>query len=166
MWTARRIYETVLAWSGLTSGERALDLYTGVGALALHLASAADQVLGVEELPLAASDGRSNARRNAFHNARFLDGESHRRAAELADAGERFAVVTLNPPRKGLEPALIEAIPRLAPRRVLYVSCQPETLARDLERLHAAGYPTVRVQPFDMLPQTDHVEVLAQLDRA
>jgi 23S rRNA (uracil1939-C5)-methyltransferase len=166
VWTARRIYETVLAWSAVTAGERALDLYTGVGALALHMATAAERVVGVEDAPQAGRDARANARRNGFHNVRFVEGESHRRAAELADAGERFAVVTLNPPRKGLEAALVETLPRLAPRRLLYVSCQPETLARDLHRLNAAGYPTIRVQPFDMLPQTDHVEVLAQLDRA
>ncbi|MEA2624271.1 MAG: rRNA (uracil1939-C5)-methyltransferase [Candidatus Binatota bacterium] len=166
VWTARRIYETVLAWSALTNDERALDLYTGVGALALHLATAAERVVGVEDAPQAARDARANARRNGFHNARFLDGESHRRAAELADAGERFAVVTVNPPRKGLDPAVVETLPHLAPRRILYVSCQPESLARDLERLATVGYTTIRVQPFDMLPQTDHVEVLAQLDRA
>jgi 23S rRNA (uracil1939-C5)-methyltransferase len=165
-WTARRIYETTLEWSGLAEGEVAVDLYCGVGALALHLATRAARVVGVEEVPSAITDARANARRNGIGNTRFVEGRAEDALPELVADGLRPAVVTLNPPRKGAEPRLLDAIAAAAPRRILYVSCDPRSLARDLDRLAARGFATVRVAPFDMMPQTEHVETVAVVDRS
>jgi 23S rRNA (uracil1939-C5)-methyltransferase len=164
-WIARRIYETALEWAAPASDDHALDLYCGVGPLSLTLATRAKFVVGIEDSPSALADARANQRRNRLYNARF----------ELADAADATArlratlgavdVVTLNPTRKGASTAVLEAVAGLRPRRIVYVSCEPRTLARDLERLAVGGYRTLRVRPFDMLPQTEHVETVSLLTR-
>src|SRR5690606_34209405 len=130
-WTARRIYETALEASGLAADETAVDLYSGVGALTLHLATRAARVVGVEEVPSAIADARANARRNGIGNTRFVEGLAEEALPSLVAEGLRPAVVTVNPPRKGAEPAVLNAIAAAAPRRILYVSCDPRSLARD-----------------------------------
>ena len=166
LWTARRLYETVLDWADLQDSDTVVDLFAGVGPLTLYLATRAARVFGVEEVPAAVKDARSNARRNGFHNVRFREGASEAVLPSLAAELGGASVVTLNPPRKGALPSVLEEIARLSPRRIVYVSCNPETLARDLDRLTSFGYRLSRLRPFDMLPQTDHVEVVALLERS
>ncbi|MEW5934712.1 MAG: 23S rRNA (uracil(1939)-C(5))-methyltransferase RlmD [Bacillota bacterium] len=160
------LYRQAVAYAALTGKEAVLDAYSGTGTIALFLAHGAAQVTGIEEVPEAVADARRNAARNGIANVEFLPG----RVEELikgADARSlRPHVVVLDPPRAGVPAATLEAIARLAPGRVVYVSCNPATLARDLGILHEHGYRTLQVQPVDMFPQTTHVEAVAQVVRA
>jgi len=163
-WTARRIYETALEWAAPEREARALDLYCGVGPLSLALATRAAFVVAVEESPRAIADARRNQRRNRRYNLRFEQGDAAETIARVgATLGAPVDIVTLNPPRKGASAAVLESIATLRPRRIVYISCDPWTLARDLERLAALGFRTARVRPFDMLPQTEHVETVSLL---
>jgi 23S rRNA (uracil1939-C5)-methyltransferase len=164
-WTARRIYETALAWAAPQPDEVTVDLFCGIGPLSLYLATRARLVVGVEESPSSVRDARANQRRNAFHNLRFEQGRAEEALPRLRETLRRVQVVTLNPTRKGASHGVLASIAGLDPRRIVYVSCDTDTLARDLERLAALGYRTARLQPFDMLPQTEHVEVVALLER-
>jgi 23S rRNA (uracil1939-C5)-methyltransferase len=161
VWTARRIYETALEWAAPEAHEIVADLFCGVGPLSFYLASRAARVIGIEESPSAVRDARANQRRNRLHNLKFVEGAVDERLAPIVAEQKRVDLVTLNPTRKGASTATIDTIVRAAPSRIVYVSCDPATLARDLDRLATAGYATVRVRPFDMLPQTEHVEVVA-----
>jgi 23S rRNA (uracil1939-C5)-methyltransferase len=163
---ARRLYEHALQWAAPSAEDVAVDLYSGVGALSFYLAGAAKHVFGIEESPLADVDAKANIRLNGFHNVRFHAGTV---AAVLPALTERLGhvdVLTLNPPRKGVDEGARAAIAACAPRRMVYISCHPDTLARDLDWFAAHGYRTVQVQPFDLLPQTEHVECVAALERA
>ncbi len=164
-WTARRIYETALEWAAPEREDRAVDLYCGVGPLSLTLAGRAKLVIGIEDSPSAVADARANQRRNRLYNARFEQADAADATARLRATLGTVDIVTLNPTRKGAPTALLEAIVGLRPRRIVYVSCEPRTLARDLGRLAEAGYQTLRVRPFDMLPQTAHVETVSLLAR-
>jgi 23S rRNA (uracil1939-C5)-methyltransferase len=162
-WTARRIYETALEWAAPESGDGALDLFCGVGPLSFHLARRAGRVLGIEEAPSAVRDARSNQRRNRLYNIRFEEGRVDEVLPALAESIGRGSIVTLNPTRHGASPAIVDGIAALEPRRIVYVSCDPDTLARDLDRFATLGFRTTRIRPFDMLPQTEHVEAVAEL---
>lgn len=144
------------------AGLRVLDLYCGVGGIALTVAPRAASVVGVEEVEAAVLAARANAERNRVSHARFVAG---RVEEMLAAFDEPVDVVTLNPPRKGCVPRVIDEIARLAPARVLYLSCSPESFARDAAALTRAGFALESVQPFDLLPQTDHVELLGAFAR-
>lgn len=163
---ARRVYDQVSAWADPQPHEVAVDLYAGVGAISFYLARRARLVVGIESSPIAVLDAKLNGRLNGFHNVRFHGGETGTLLPELAARLDRIDLVTLNPPRKGADDATRRAIAAAAPARIVYVSCEPETLARDLEWFAAHGYATARVQPFDLLPQTDHVECVALLTRS
>jgi 23S rRNA (uracil1939-C5)-methyltransferase len=165
VWTARRIYETALEWAAPGAADRVLDLFCGIGPLSLYSATRARAVVGVEESPAAVRDARWNAHRNAIYNVRFEEGRAEDVLPRLRHRLGRAEVVTLNPTRKGLSGAALEEIASLEPRRIVYVSCNPATLARDLDRLARFGYRTLRLRPFDMLPQTEHVEVVARIER-
>ncbi len=153
---AGRIYRQVASWADLGSQEVAFDLFCGVGALTFHLAASARTVFGVESSPIAVVDAKRNARLNGIHNTRFHAGDAGAVLAELARE-LRPAVVCLNPPRKGATAELLAAIAASAPRRVIYVSCDPRTLARDLDVMAAQGYRVGAVRAYDMMPQTEHV---------
>jgi 23S rRNA (uracil1939-C5)-methyltransferase len=140
-------------------GERVLDLYAGAGGIALTLAPAAGEVIGVEEHAAAVADAEASAALNGAANARFVAGD----AATALRALDRADVVVLNPPRKGCGAAVLGEVARLRPRAVAYLSCDPDTLARDLAVMLAHGYAVRAVTPFDMLPHTPHVEALAAL---
>jgi 23S rRNA (uracil1939-C5)-methyltransferase len=165
VWTARRIYEKALEWAAPGAADRAVDLFCGVGPLSLYLATRAIEVIGIEESPASIGDARSNARRNGFHNARFEEGRAEDALPRIRERLRRAEVVALNPTRKGASRRALEEIALMEPRRVVYVSCDPATLARDLDRLAGLGYRAVRLQPFDMLPQTEHVEVVALAEK-
>jgi 23S rRNA (uracil-5-)-methyltransferase RumA len=157
-----------LAYAALERGlavaphERVVDAYCGVGGIALTLAPHAREVIGLESHAGAVADANAATARNGIHNARFLAGD----AAGALAALERADVVVLNPPRKGCAASVLAEVARLAPRAVAYLSCDPETLARDLAVLAASGHRPTAVTPFDMLPHTPHVETLALLASA
>jgi 23S rRNA (uracil1939-C5)-methyltransferase len=162
---ARKLYEQALAWAAPTAEDTCIDLYCGVGALTFYLATASRLVFGIEASPVAVVDAKSNVRLNGFHNVRFECGEVAALLPEVRERVPRVDVVTLNPPRKGADPPTRAAIVGCAPARIVYVSCDPRTLARDLDWFATHGFRPVEVQPFDLLPQTEHVECVAALQR-
>lgn len=162
---ARKLYDQALQWSAPTAAETAVDLYSGVGALSFYLAGAAKHVSGIEESPLAVVDAKANIRLNGFHNVRFYAGAVAAVLPELVERLGHVDVLTLNPPRKGVDEHARAAIAACAPRRMVYISCHPDTLARDLDWFASRRYRTVRIQPFDLLPQTEHVECVAAIER-
>lgn len=162
----QRLYRLAAQAAGLTGQETLLDLYCGTGTIGLSMAAAAGRVIGVETVAAAVEDARSNAQRNGIGNARFLCADAAAAARQLADEGIRPDVVVLDPPRRGCDQALIDTVSGgLAPRRVVYVSCDPATLARDLKLFSTQGYAVQRVQPVDLFPRTAHVENVALLER-
>jgi 23S rRNA (uracil1939-C5)-methyltransferase len=163
---ARLIYDKVQEWAALSGGETVLDLYCGIGGIALSLAPGAGEVIGVEVVEAAVADARKNARLNGIANCRFEAGDAAELLEELEADGERIDVAVLNPPRKGCEEAVLRRVAALAPRRLIYVSCSPQSLARDLNILKKEGYFCREIQPVDMFPQTMHVENVARLEKS
>ncbi|MDA8428967.1 MAG: 23S rRNA (uracil(1939)-C(5))-methyltransferase RlmD [Geobacteraceae bacterium] len=162
---ATLIYEKVKAWAALDRESTVLDLYCGIGGIGLFLAGQAKRVIGIEVVEEAVADARKNARLNGFTNCRFEAGDAAVLLEELAGDGERVDVVVLNPPRKGCDEVVLQRVAGLSPRRVVYVSCSPESLMRDLNILKNLGYTCREVQPVDMFPQTVHVENVALLEK-
>lgn len=162
---AERLYEKAAEYAGLTGKETVLDLYCGAGTIGLSMARKAKKIIGVEIVPEAIENARQNARDNGIENAEFLCGDASKAAAELKRRGERPDVVILDPPRKGCSPELIDTVTRFTPRRIVYVSCDPATLARDLKRFAELGYPPLEATPVDMFPATAHVETVVMLSR-
>ncbi|MBI4529794.1 MAG: 23S rRNA (uracil(1939)-C(5))-methyltransferase RlmD [Deltaproteobacteria bacterium] len=162
---ARRIYETVAALANLNGEETVLDLFCGVGPISLYLAASARLVWGTDENPLAIATAKQNARMNGFHNCRFVEGD----VSEILNHSRlnlpKIDLAVLNPPRKGIQPAAMDALISLQVPRMIYVSCDPVTLARDLDRLAGRGYQPLRIQPFDMFPQTEQVETVTLLEK-
>jgi 23S rRNA (uracil1939-C5)-methyltransferase len=149
--------------AGIPEGARVLDLYGGVGLFAVPLARRAQEVLCVEIDPYAAEDARANAERSGLANLKVLRGDV-RRAFDGEDAAEGAHVV-LDPPRTGLDPEVVTGVARLSPAGIVYVSCDPPTLGRDLARFAALGYRSVRMTMLDLFPDTFHLETVAQLER-
>ena len=162
---ARRIYETAIKLADFKGHERVLDLYCGVGPLSLYLATAATTVWGVDEVPLSISTAKQNARMNGLNNCRFFTGDVAEMIQEAKRKLSEIDIIACNPPRKGLQPRALEAILAVRAPKIIYVSCDPVTLARDLGRLTKDGYQTTSLQPFDMFPQTKEVETVALLER-
>ena len=162
---ARRLYETVHTWADLTGQEIVLDLYCGIGPISLYLATKAKLVVGIDDNVGAINVAKENARRNGYHNCRFFAGDAAEKLKETALNLARIDLITVNPPRKGLSPEAFATLVMVAAPKLIYVSCDPQTLARDLDRFSQAGYTILRLQPFDMFPQTDQVETVALLER-
>jgi len=160
---ATRIYALVREWARLTKKEYALDLYCGIGGIALNLAPDAARVMGIEVLEAAVRSARENARLNRIDNCDFQAGDALELVRSQASRTTQGGVVVVNPPRGGCERPVLEAAAALQPRTLIYVSCNPETLARDLDILHSCGLRTELVQPVDMFPQTAHVESVTRL---
>jgi 23S rRNA (uracil1939-C5)-methyltransferase len=158
---AERLYAIALAFASPSHRDTLLDAYCGVGTLSLIAARHAGSVIGVECVPAAVRDAQHNAALNDIHNAQFVCAPSETFIASLSAADVAF----LNPPRAGCAPSLLEALGRLAPRTLVYISCDPATLARDLARLTSHGYRLDALQPCDMFPQTAHIECIAKLTR-
>jgi 23S rRNA (uracil1939-C5)-methyltransferase len=163
---ARKLYERALEWAGLTGKEIAFDLYCGIGPISLFLASQAQLVIGIDDNVGAINTAKQNARRNGYHNCRFFAGDAAAKLRETAATVPRVDVIVVNPPRKGLSSDAFAAVLTAKAPRIIYISCDPTTLARDLDRFSSEGYDVRRVQPFDMFPQTDKVETVALLERA
>jgi 23S rRNA (uracil1939-C5)-methyltransferase len=167
---AENLYAAAVEAAGLGGGETVLDLYCGTGTLTLLLARVAARAVGVESVPEAVASARRNARRNAAGNVAFIEGEARPILRQWA-RGERpdrpdAEVVVVDPPRAGLHPRVVFRVAELHPRRVVYVSCNPATLARDVKDFAAHGYRLVETTPFDMFPHTPHIECVARLEPA
>ncbi len=158
---AERLYETVRAFAGLEGGETVLDLYSGTGTIPVFLSERCRRVLGIEIAPSAVRDAERNCRLNGVENCRFLEGDI---LAGMAALEERPAVVIADPPRVGMAKEVVRELLRLGPRRIVYVSCNPATLARDLALLQE-GYEPREVQPVDLFPHTFHIEAVARLEK-
>jgi len=160
---AERLFAVVAEACALTGRERLMDLYSGTGAISLLLARRARHVHGIELSTAAVADAVRNARANAIDNCTFLAGEVRHVLPELMRQGLRADVVVADPPRAGFHPKALTALARLAPACVVYVSCNPATLARDVGDLARRGFRLAWVQPVDMFPQTPHIEAVARL---
>ena len=160
---AEELCRTVARYADLQPGEIAADLYCGTGTIGLSLAALSPQatVMGIEIVESAVRDAVANAERNHMKNIRFRCGDSATAEAE----GMHFDCIVIDPPRKGCSPAMIEALTRLDPKRIVYVSCNPATLARDAALLAEAGWVVTRAQPFDMFPRTGHCETVCMLTK-
>jgi 23S rRNA (uracil1939-C5)-methyltransferase len=156
---AERLYIQARTYAEVTGQETILDAHCGVGTLSLFFAQQVKRVIGVECVPEAIRDAQENARLNGIENVSFVCARSE----TLITALSNIDLVLLNPPRKGCEPSLLEGIGSLSPKRVIYISCDPATLARDLAHLCTSGYKVDAVQPYDMFPQTAHVECVVKL---
>ncbi len=160
------LYRRALDFAALTGRETVVELYCGIGTISLTLAEYAKQVIGVEVVPQAVADAQENARRNGLENkTRFECGDAANLAVQLEEEGVRPDVVVVDPPRKGLAPEVVDAIVRMAPDRVVYVSCDPATLARDVKRFFAGGYVLLHAEAVDLFPRTAHVETVVCLGR-
>lgn len=155
---AERLYTIAGEYAGLTGGETLLDLYCGTGTIGLSMAKKAGKVIGVEIVEQAVEDAKRNAERNGIANAEFLCADAAKAADMLKNRGVRPDVVVLDPPRKGCDSSLIETVVKMGPERVVYVSCDPATLARDLKIFAQQGYVPKELTPVDMFPRTSHVE--------
>ena len=162
---AQRLYEAAITQARISRNDTVLDLYCGVGTITLAMAKAAGKVIGVEVIPQAVEDAKDNARRNGIENAEFLCADAGQAALALEESGVRADVVTVDPPRKGLSSDAIEALSRMAPRRIVYVSCDPATLARDVALLKEKGYTLRSVQAADLFPRCAHVETVVLLSQ-
>ena len=162
---AERLYETAIDLAGLTGRETVLDLYCGTGTITLALAKKAKRVIGVEIIPAAIRDARENAARNAVENAEFFCADASQAAKQFAQTGIRPDVIVVDPPRKGLDETVVDAMAQMSPEKIVYVSCDPATLARDLRRLETHGYRTQTAQALDMFPRCAHVETVVLLSK-
>jgi 23S rRNA (uracil1939-C5)-methyltransferase len=163
---AERLFAVVEAACGLDGGETVMDLYSGTGAISLLLARRSRWVYGIEVSAAAVTDAVRNARENGIENCTFLPGEVRHVLPTLMHDGVRAQVVVADPPRAGFHPKALHALAALGPERLVYVSCNPSTLARDVGDLVRQGYRLEWVQPVDMFPQTPHIEAVARLRRA
>ncbi|MGM0902108.1 MAG: 23S rRNA (uracil(1939)-C(5))-methyltransferase RlmD [Bacillota bacterium] len=157
------LYDKALEYAGLNGDETVMDAYCGIGTISLFLAQKAKKVFGVEIVPEAIEDAKRNAELNAITNAEFAVGKAEEVIPKWYEQGVRADVLVVDPPRKGCDEALLQTIIEMQPKKVVYVSCNPATLARDLRILEDGGYKTLEVQPVDMFPQTTHVECVAKL---
>ena len=162
---AQRLYEAAISQAEITKNDTVLDLYCGVGTITLAMAGAAGKVIGVEVIPQAVEDARDNAKRNGIENAEFFCGDAGAAALELEKNGVKPDVVVVDPPRKGLNADTIEALHRMAPRRIVYVSCDPATLARDVALLKDRGYTLASATAADLFPRCSHVETVVLLSK-
>ena len=162
---AERLYAKTIEFADLTGQETVLDLYCGAGTITLALSDHAKKVLGAEIVPEAIDDARENAVRNGVKNAEFFCGDASDVAKKLARENLRPDVITVDPPRKGLAPDVVESIAEMQPQRVVYVSCDSATMARDVKRLADLGYTVQRACAVDMFPRADHVETVVLLSK-
>lgn len=160
----RKLYGTALEYAGLTGNETVWDLYCGIGTISLFLAKAAKKVCGVEVVPAAIKDAKENARLNGIQNADFFVGKAEEILPEQYEKNGIYAdVIVVDPPRKGCDEKLLKCMVQMAPKRIVYVSCDPATLARDLNFLEGNGYKVEKVRCTDMFPHSIHVETVSLL---
>ena len=157
------LYGKALEYANLTGNEEVFDAYCGTGTITLFLSQKAKKVYGVEIIPQAIDNAWINAKENKVENVEFFVGESEVVIPDLINKGVKADVVVVDPPRKGCDKKLLDAITNIDAKKIVYVSCDPSTLGRDLQVLEENGYKTLEVQPVDMFPNTSHVENVAKL---
>jgi 23S rRNA (uracil1939-C5)-methyltransferase len=162
---AEKLYEIALDFAELTEQDQVIDLYCGTGSLSLLLAQRSGSVLGIEVIDAAVQDAKRNAAVNKIENCDFVCGDVAEVLPSCVKNGKRPQVVTVNPPRAGVVPEVIQEICSVRPQKIVYISCNAETLARDLVHFNRGGYRIRVVQPVDMFPQTPHVEVVVKLEQ-
>ena len=162
---AERLYGRAAEYADLTGKEIVLDLYCGAGTIGLSMASKAKEIIGVEIVPEAIEDAKINAKINGVKNARFICGDAAQAAEILKNEGVKPDVIILDPPRKGCSPEMIETAAEMQPERIVYVSCDPATLARDCGIFADLGYIAVKATPVDMFPRSGHVETVCLLSK-
>ncbi len=162
---AERLYQKAVEFAGLTGCETVLELYCGAGTITMVMARHAARVIGAEIVPEAVENAQANARANGVENVSFLTGDAGAVAAKFAAEHLQPDVVVVDPPRKGLEDGVATSIAAMGPERVVYVSCNPGTLARDVKRFRGEGYSLVRAAAVDMFPRTVHVETVVLLSK-
>ncbi|HWR23771.1 MAG TPA: 23S rRNA (uracil(1939)-C(5))-methyltransferase RlmD [Feifaniaceae bacterium] len=160
-----KLYQKAIELLALTGTERVVDAYCGIGTITLLLARHAKEVIGIENVPEAVEDARRNAEQNGIQNARFLCAPAEEALPKLLADGFQADALVLDPPRKGAEEAFLRAVTESGVKRVVYISCNPATLARDCKILSEGGYKVEAVQPFDLFPQTAHVEVCCLIEK-
>ena len=162
----QKLYEKALEYAGLEGNETVWDLYCGIGTISLFLAQKAKQVYGVEIVPAAIEDAKRNATLNHITNAEFFVGKAEEVLPEKYEKEGIYAdVIVVDPPRKGCEESVLATMVKMQPKRIVYVSCDSATLARDLKYLRGEGYEVKKVQGVDQFPHTVHVESIVRLDR-
>ncbi|MFA6308864.1 MAG: 23S rRNA (uracil(1939)-C(5))-methyltransferase RlmD [Clostridia bacterium] len=159
------MYNKVLDYAGLTGNETVFDIYCGAGTISLFLSEKAKKVYGIEVVPEAVHDALKNAEINGIKNVEFIEGDAETVIPALKAKGIIPDVVVVDPPRKGCDESILETIAQMGPKRIIYVSCNPSTLARDLRYLEDNGYKTKEAQPIDMFPWTPHVECVVRIER-
>jgi 23S rRNA (uracil1939-C5)-methyltransferase len=164
--TAKKLYDMVAEMAALSGRENVVDLYCGVGPISIYLAGAARLVWGIDDGSLSIDTAKQNSRRNGIGNCRFVEGDVGEKIAEAHKTLGKIDRIVLNPPRKGVQPAAMDAILAVKAPKIIYVSCEPTSLARDLDKLVTHGYRIARLQPLDMFPQTEQVENVVLLERA
>lgn len=162
---AEALYDKAMEYAALTGQETVVDAYCGTGAIGIIASGRAKQVIGVELNADAVRDARSNARDNKVRNIQFYQNDAGRFLLEMQEQGAGADVVLMDPPRSGSSQEFLTAVDRMAPRRVVYISCNPETLARDLKYLTGNGYRAERAMAVDMFPFTEHVECVVSMSR-
>lgn len=162
---AEKLYGIAGEYAKLSGKETLLDLYCGIGTIGLSLASQAKEIIGVESVKQAVLNARENAKRNGITNARFIHADATQAAQQLLQEGVSPDVVVLDPPRKGCDKSALDAVASMSPSRIVMVSCNPATAARDCAILDAAGYSTVRARAVDLFPRTGHVETVVLMSR-
>lgn len=161
-----KLYSKAIEAADLDGSQTVIDAYCGIGTISLAVAKHAKQVEGVEVVAEAVNDAKHNAKANGIHNAHFVTAKAEEQMAKWQQKGLKPDVLIVDPPRKGLDASLIEAAGKMAPQKVVYVSCNPATLVRDIQRWQVEGYHVAKpIQPVDMFPQTTHVESVTVLER-
>ena len=160
-----KLYGKAIELAGLTGKERVIDAYCGIGTIGLIASDKAKEVISVELNPDAVRDAIVNVKRNGIKNVRFYHNDAGVFMRQMAEAGEHADVVFMDPPRSGSDEKFLSSVLTLKPEKIVYVSCEPTTLARDLKYLTKHGYKAVRAVPFDMFPATEHVETVVGLQR-
>lgn len=162
-----RLYQAAIDNAGLDGSQTVIDAYCGIGTISLAVAKHAKQVYGVEIVPAAIEDAKHNAKRNGIKNAQFVVNKAEDQFAKWQAEGLKPDIVIVDPPRKGVAESLIEATGKMGPQKVIYVSCNPATLVRDIQRFADQGYHVTKpIQPVDQFPQTTHVESVTVLSRS
>lgn len=163
---AEMLYNKAKEYAGLTGEETLIDLYCGTGTIGLTMAKDCKKLIGVEIVPQAVKDARLNAKINGIENAEFICGDATKCGEKLKKDNTKPDVIIVDPPRKGLTNDLIDSIRAMSPKRVVYVSCDPGTLARDIKYFNENGYTPIEITPFDLFPRTSHVENVCLLKRS
>ena len=162
---AEKLYSIAAEYAGLTGNETLIDLYCGTGTIGLSMANRVKKLIGIEIIPDAVKNATQNAARAGVENAEFICADAGKAALELSERGIAPEVIVVDPPRKGLSDDVIKAISDMAPEKVVMISCNSATAARDAKKLFEEGYIPMKMQAVDMFPRTGHVETVVCLSR-